>query len=67
MSEVGDKPLWAKCVKCSHCWPVAYLPISMDVFGKIAKGGFVCPKCGDRKPVVAKQDNGVLQEPDLAA
>jgi hypothetical protein len=67
MPEVGDKPLWAKCVKCAHCWPVAYLPISVSILAKIGKGGFRCPKCGDGKPVVAKQDNGVLLETDEAA
>lgn len=61
-AEQPDKPLWAKCRKCAHCWPVAYLPMAMAVLAKIAKGGFACPKCGDRKPVVAKQANGVLQE-----
>lgn len=63
----GDKPLWAKCVKCALCWPIAYLPMNMKLFAKITKGGFRCPRCGDAKPVVAKQDNGILQEPDQAA
>lgn len=65
--DVGDKPLWAKCAKCSHCWPVAFLPMPMNIFAKVAKGGFRCPRCGDAKPVVAKQDNGILKETDEAA
>lgn len=59
--ETGDKPFWAKCRKCSHCWPVAYLPMDMARFGRLL-GRICCPKCMDRKPVIARQDNGVLLE-----
>lgn len=64
MSEAeATKPLWAKCGACSHCWPVAYLPMEIMKFASIAKSPR-CPKCGERKKVfAAKQDDGVLKEP----
>lgn len=65
MGDSERKPFWVKCRKCSHCWPAAYLPLVVDVFAKIAKSA-VCPMCGDKKPVVAKQDNGKLNEPEVA-
>jgi Zn finger protein HypA/HybF involved in hydrogenase expression len=66
MEGPGDRPLWAKCVKCSHCWPVAYLPMDMRTFARVTKK-ISCPRCGDPKPVVAKQDNGILKEQADAA
>ncbi|WP_193188872.1 DUF4326 domain-containing protein [Nisaea sediminum] len=63
IATAGEKtPLWAKCRACAHCWPIAYLPMSMATFGRIAKKGFACPACGDDQPVVAKQKNGELKE-----
>lgn len=58
------KPLWAKCGQCEHCWPCAYLPIDLAVMGKLLKK-LHCPMCAaDSKDVfVAKQTNGVLEEP----
>ncbi len=65
MSEAERKPFWVKCRKCSHCWAAAYLPLTAETFAKIAKRA-ACPMCGDSKPVVAKQDNGKLNEPEAA-
>jgi hypothetical protein len=59
--EQPDKGLWAKCRDCAHCWIVAYYPADMRLLGKVMKRA-CCPKCGDTKPLVAKQDNGVLLE-----
>jgi len=59
---IGDKPFWAKCRKCAHCWPVAYLPMDIGTLAKVTKNSR-CPRCGDGKPVVAKQNNGTLNEP----
>ena len=60
--EPGDKPFWAKCTKCSHCWAAAFLPMDIRTLAKVTRN-VRCPRCGSPKPVVAKQDNGVLQEP----
>ena len=65
--EAGDgddratKPFWAKCRKCSHCWPAAYYPMDIMTIARITKN-VRCPKCGDGKPVVAKQCDGELRE-----
>lgn len=61
MSDTATKAFWAICEKCNHCWPAAYFPLEATKFAKIAKRA-VCPKCGGRA-LVAKQDDGVLQEP----
>ena len=53
---------WLKCRKCAHCWIAAYLPMDVTTFCKVTKGAR-CTKCGDPKPVVAKQENGALKEP----
>lgn len=53
---------WLKCRKCAHCWIAAYIPMGATKFDRATKGAR-CPKCADGKPVVAKQDCGVLKEP----
>ena len=55
------KPFWVKCVKCSHCWAAAYLPMDVSTFARVAKTAG-CPMCGDKKPIVAKQDCGIFKE-----
>lgn len=61
----GSTPFWAKCRICAHCWIVAYLPMDIGKMAKAAKRA-TCPTCGDTKPVIAKQDNGVLNEDQAA-
>ena len=56
----GDKPFWAKCKDCSHCWIAAYWPIAVETLVRIAKHQ-CCPKCGG-VALVAKQHDGVLDE-----
>lgn len=62
----GDakRPFWAKCEKCARCWACAYLPMEMGLAGKLFKA-LRCPMCGagSKDVRIAKQDNGVLQEP----
>jgi hypothetical protein len=60
--EEATKALWAKCSACGHCWPAMYYPIDMAAMGRILKH-IVCPKGCDSKAMVAKQSDGVLQEP----
>lgn len=57
------KPFWAKCGGCNHCWPCAYLPMSLERAGKLLQG-LSCPMCGaDSEHVfVAKQHDGKLLE-----
>lgn len=63
VSDIGIKPFWAKCVKCSHCWAVGYAPMELGKFARVAKAGSkYCPKCGATGAVVAKQKDGILQE-----
>jgi hypothetical protein len=62
MSAVEEKrPFWAKCSACQHCWTVAYLPMEITAACRLI-GKAACPMCGDRKPMIAKQDNGGLNE-----
>lgn len=62
-TEREKKPFWAKCTGCNHCWPVAYAPMELATFAKIALNSSKnCPMCGATKIVVAKQDNGKLLE-----
>jgi hypothetical protein len=60
MSE-ERKPFWAKCEPCGHIWPAAYLPMTVATFAVVATG-LHCPMCGGGKVLVAKQDDGELQE-----
>ena len=64
MSDVKDKSkaFWVKCQKCAHCWAAGYYPAEAGLFAQITRKA-PCPKCGDTKPIVAKQNNGVLMEP----
>lgn len=66
MSE-DRKPFCAKCSKCSHCWPAAYLPMQIDAAAKLMKAAR-CPNCGNgpKGVLVAKQNNGLLDEPAAA-
>lgn len=57
----ADKALWAKCPTCAHCWPAAYYPIDLGVLARVV-GGVVCPKGCTERSILAKQDDGVLQE-----
>lgn len=52
---------WVRCRACAHCWIAAYLPMAAATCCRIAARA-TCPKCGNRKPFIAKQSNGVLQE-----
>lgn len=50
--------LRAKCRKpeCAHVWVIAYLPMDLATTAKLA-GRAGCPKCGDLKPLVAKESD----------
>jgi hypothetical protein len=61
-TELATKALWAKCPACAHCWPAAYYPIDMAALGRVLKH-IVCPKGCTAPAILAKQDDGVLQEP----
>lgn len=60
-AEEPKRPFWAKCRKCSHCWPAAYAPMGAQAFCRAVKRA-TCPMCGDTKPLIARQDNGRLLE-----
>lgn len=59
--EEASKALWAKCESCGHCWAVAYYPMELGKFARMAKRHSRCPKC-DSPGAIAKQDNGELLE-----
>lgn len=61
--EEPRKPLFAKCVKCQHCWPAAYLPMELAVMAKVLSRVF-CPHCGatPKHVVLARQSEGILLE-----
>lgn len=61
MSAEATKALWAKCDRCGHCWPAAYYPINLSAMARVLKG-VACPKGCEGSPILAKQDDGVLQE-----
>jgi Zn finger protein HypA/HybF involved in hydrogenase expression len=58
-----SKPFWVKCDDCSHTWSPLSLPMEMRKAAKIMKLHNKCPNCRSKKVFVAKQTNGVLQEP----
>lgn len=65
MSNERQHPMWAKCGDsgCKQAWPATYLPADMGMVAAIlAKAA--CPMCGNRKPVIAKQEGGRLLDPD---
>lgn len=46
---VGKEPVYVHCGKCSHEWPIAFLPLPIDAFARLAKAA--CPMCGEAKQV----------------
>lgn len=62
IAATASLPFWAICSKCRHCWIVAYYPLELALFARIAKGHSRCPKC-NAPGLVAKQEKGVLTEP----
>jgi hypothetical protein len=58
------EPFWAKCGECSHLWVCAYLPMSLTVMKAVCRA-LRCPNCGAgaKRIGIAKQTNGVLNEP----
>lgn len=46
----GDKPgerrpMYARCSKCEHVWPILYLPLEISTAGAVLKAAH-CPNCG---------------------
>lgn len=65
MSNERIKPLWAFCPisDCWHAWPVTYTPADLSRAAAILAKS-VCPMCGHDRPQLARQDNGMLLEPE---
>ena len=42
----GRRPFNARCGKCSHTWPAAWLPMEMSLVAKLTIG-IHCPACGN--------------------
>jgi hypothetical protein len=53
------RPFWAECTSCDHRWAVAYLPMPIMVCADLMQRA-MCPKCGCKELVVARQKDGVL-------
>ena len=51
----GPGALGAKCRKCTHIWIVAYIPMRLDFVAQLGKRA-MCPKCGDKQPFVARDE-----------
>ena len=49
----GVSALGAKCVACGHVWIVGYAPIELGLLAELGRRA-MCPKCGNKKPNVAK-------------
>ena len=60
--EEEQRPVWSKCGECGHIWACAYAPMNMMAIAKLFKNAR-CPKCASPKAMLAKQNNGVLKEP----
>lgn len=58
------KPFWVKCSACQHVWAAAYAPMELAAMARLLKSAR-CPNCahGPKGIFIAKQDNGVLNEP----
>lgn len=39
------KPMYARCDKCDHVWPILYLPLEISTAGQVLKAAH-CPNCG---------------------
>jgi Zn finger protein HypA/HybF involved in hydrogenase expression len=61
---VAKKPFWGRCDACGHCWAIAYLPMPVEVAARLMQRA-CCPSCGGTRIMVAKQHDGVLEEPVL--
>jgi hypothetical protein len=65
--EGPKQPQPARCGKCNHVWIVAYLPMDVSGFARIAKGAR-CPMCGDAKVYLLDtsvyDEKGVLRDGD---
>lgn len=60
----ASKGFWVKCGACAHCWVAAFYPGNGLRFSRTARANSrACPKCGHKKVWVAKQNDGVLLEP----
>lgn len=57
------KALWAKCPTCRHCWPAAYYPVELATMARVLKN-VTCPKGCVGSPLLAKQSDGKLLEPN---
>ena len=56
------KELWAKCGDCGHLWCIAKYPAPMHVVAAQIGKKPTCPNCGSKKVLIAKQNNGELNE-----
>ena len=43
----AKEPFLVHCGECSHEWAIAFLPMPVDTFAKLAKAR--CPMCGSKK------------------
>ena len=40
-----SREFWGHCGDCGHVWIIAYLPMEIERFARIAMHAY-CPKCG---------------------
>lgn len=65
-AAAAKQPFWVKCGDCGHVWAAAYLPMVAEQFARAAKA--CCPMCAasPKHIFIAKQKNGVCNEPSAS-
>lgn len=60
-TKTQDKPFLGVCGYCNHVWPIAFLPMDIDAFAKLAMGS-ACPMCAGKKVFVATAEQATIWE-----
>ena len=49
---MSKEPFWVHCGKCQHEWAPCFLPVSLEIFGRLTHNR--CPACGSKEVKVGE-------------